>query len=149
MSVRQDIVDAVLAKFQTIATPTYHSDLGTNFSKWRSVPFSDDELPAGSLYDRLDEVDSVMLAGTLTRERRKLTIDVHLFAKANAPDDTVRAMIYDIQKAIGADDTFGVTGVSHSLPVSDDLYVVQNGTKVADAVVTFEIYYTKTLWGES
>ncbi len=114
-SVRQLIVDALIARLQTITTINgYETELGSNITEWRTEEWQESDLPG---CDVRDPDESTEVKG----QHHYNTINFEIEAKvqsATAPD-VVRDVIADINKAIGTDPTFG--GLAYNVtPVENE-----------------------------
>ena len=149
-TIRQQIVEAVTARFQTILVANgYKSDLGKNVNRFRNVqhkPIEPEELPALNLMDLKDELEA-MASG---RHKHHLNFEAHLFTQGSASDDTVRdSLIADIYKAIGADIYFTTSGVRlafETTPVDDELVIEQLGKVIGGAIVRFKVHSQTVAW---
>jgi hypothetical protein len=95
-TVRQKIIDAVIARMQLIKTAAgYQTDLGNNVVDW-DTNFDDTELPALSVCDLIETVEMTIESKF---QKQTLPIQLRIFSKENRAKE-LRKMIADIYKAI-------------------------------------------------
>lgn len=96
-SVRQQIVDALVALLRTVKTINgYETELGSNVTEWRTTEWQESELPGCDVRDTGEETEA-------KGQYHYNTVHAELEAKvqdASAPG-VVRNVIADINKAIG------------------------------------------------
>lgn len=144
---RQDIIDAILARFRLILIASaYETDLGKNVHVWRdtaTTPFQPDELPALNLRDASNAVEQLLY----NKHEHSLTITAQGFVASGAVAADVRKCLADLYKAIGVDRKWTVATVAlafDTLPVGDEFTVQQNGTAIAGFVLTFIVKFRTT-----
>lgn len=151
-SIRQQIIDLVQARLQTITVANgYNTEIGaTKVFRWRDttpVSFSDSELPAINFRDRREKSIDILMPRV---QEHELTIEADVITSTATVDDKVRAGIADIIKAIGTD-TRWTNGSAVKLALrtllnpdqgpSNQMDVQHEGKKVGAAQVTFVIVY--------
>lgn len=142
---RQQLFDAVIARFQTITKANgYETDIGKRVSVWRDVdgaPFAADELPAINVKDPNEESQSV-LAGV---QEHNLTIQVDaLDASKNLTQKSLHSIDADIKKAIGQDRHWTVNNVKlafNTEPGKSEMDVKFLGKTFGGVRMTFTIKY--------
>ena len=144
---RQDIIDAILARFRLILkTGNYETDLGKNVHVWRdtaTTPFQPEELPALCLRDPKDDLTQLLY----NKHEHSLTILCQGFVASGTVDADARKCLADLYKAIGVDRKWTVASVPlafDTLPVGDEFTVQQNGTAIAGFVLTFTVKFRTT-----
>ena len=110
-SKRQKIVDAVVARMQTILTAnSYSTNIGANVHDWR-VNFQDDELPALSVCDLPATAADDSQNGKLDRTIWLMPIQIRIYAVKDESPENVREMVKDVQAAIRTDPQFKVSNI--------------------------------------
>ncbi len=101
---RQQIVDAVKARLQTILTAGgYRTDAGGNVSEWRASDWGQNEDPGLILRD--EDWDSSAIGPGY--QDHDLHLSVECVAVGTGTAATVRQMAADVLQAAAVDDTFG------------------------------------------
>ena len=140
---RQDIIDAILARFRLIvSTGGYETDLGKNVHVWRdtaTTPFQPEELPALNLRDASNAIEQILY----NKHEHSLTITAQGFVSSSAVAKDVRKCLADLYKAIGVDRKWSTLAFD-TLPVGDEFTVQQNGTAIAGFVLTFTVKFRTT-----
>jgi hypothetical protein len=140
---RQDIIDAILARFRLVLIAGgYETNLGKNVHVWRdtaTTPFQPEELPALNLRDASDAVEQVLY----NKHEHSLTITAQGFVASGALAADVRKCLADLYKAIGVDRKWSTLAFD-TLPVGDEFTVQQNGTAIAGFVMTFTVKFRTT-----
>lgn len=140
---RQDIIDAILARFRLIlATSGYETNLGANVHVWRdtaTTPFQPKELPALNLRDASNAVEQILY----NKHEHSLTITAQGFVSSSAVAADVRKCLADLYKAIGVDRKWSTLAFD-TLPAGDEFTVQQNGTAIAGFVLTFTVKFRTT-----
>lgn len=149
MSKRQQIVDAVKARFAGIsAAGGYQTDVGLKQTEHhptaKSSDPADEELPA---HDVRDEAEETVVAdrnsGTYERKLRFTVVAELLEADATAAN--ARKALADMIRAVGVDPRWG--GLArHTLPVDDEVTVDEEGQRVGAARLTFDVVYGRKPW---
>lgn len=149
MTTRQDIVDAVKAALELIATTYgFNSDLGTNVSLNRKAPYDKNEtLPGCNIHDPEDEHVQFLVSGTDLIEDRRLKLPVDVFAVTDN-DEAARELVQDVLAAIGTDETFGGIAIRTEIEEPERLDVQHFERKVAGSRIPLVIYYRKKVWGD-
>lgn len=135
---RQTIVDNIVTRFKTILiSGGFHTDLGNNVFKWRSVKLEGGDLPAAIVRDVSDDPGTPRTEGT---DAHLLSVEVELVVALGSDDDEVRKMIADIYQAIGNDERW--TGEARStIWGGDELLVEQNERLISGAIARFQVDY--------
>lgn len=140
---RQDILDAILARFRLIlATSGYETNLGKNVHVWRDtaqIPFQPEELPALNLRDASNAIEQHLN----NKHEHSLTLTCQGFVASSAVAADVRKCLADLYKAIGVDRKWSTLAFD-TLPVGDEFTVQQNGTAIAGFVLTFTVKFRTT-----
>ncbi|MEW6511879.1 MAG: hypothetical protein AB1428_13085 [Bacteroidota bacterium] len=145
---RADIVAAIVTKLGTIATTAdYLTNIGLKASEWRTIPVGETDQFL-TIRDTTDDLGAESLHGVYNEQIHALTIEVHIVATDQGTNASVfiRKAIADIYKAVGADDTFGLSYVMKTDPVKDEFDITQEERKAAGAVVTLAVQYRTTKW---
>lgn len=143
-SIRQQIVDAVDTRLKAILKSAgYETDLGKNIFAWRATNLENSELP-GAIWRDTDCDDSNATIGSIGYHLHSLTMEVDLRAADGATTPaSLRTLVTDLQKAIGADVTWGGLAI-RTTPMKSPLIVEQEEKIIGGANVTFAIeFYTK------
>lgn len=146
---RQQILDAMITRFQAIlVSGGYRTNAGSHCSTWYHDPnttYDESELPFINLRDMEDNMQPVSV-----NDRRMHTMDIEIHTAANGAnnDSETRKQIYDIYQAIGVDPTWGALAMDTFL-VKDSISVEHAEKIIAEAVVTVQVRYFTTLWGDS
>lgn len=141
---RQKIVDAVIARMQSIRTANdYQTDVGARVEDW-AQRFDEAELkeqPSKAIlgvYDLPDEVSKESLHSTGATHR--LRIQVRIFITGATPARELRKMIGDVVAAVGKDLTWGSLA-RDTEPGSEGFIVPTDAMEVAGAAVEFTVVY--------
>ncbi len=139
-SLREQIFDAISTRLSGILIAGgYNTDIGLRAYKWRVTPFAETELPAHSISDPEDTIET-----KVSRiHDHTLTVEVVALDKKPAAvsvDQHGRKMLADIWKAIGVDRTFGGLAFD-SLPVADELVVEHSDNLRVGAKVKFNVRF--------
>lgn len=150
-SIRQQIVDAVTARFGLIASgyqfplpagvyDCVSSPLGVHL--WRRVPFSVAQVPALAIWD----TDSILADdGPIGMHQHLLTVDILAMVTGSAAIDSARGMMADIVAAVGSDPRWG--GLATWTDVgAEEIDLQQAGDVVAGGRITLKITYRTPLW---
>lgn len=112
---RQKLIDAVLARMQTIRTANgYETDLGSNVDDWR-VNWDSKELPALSVLDTVAEVAFLNDQPTAARQMCTLPVMLRIYGKSDSRAADLRKMLADVVRAIGTDPYWTSEGVRLAL----------------------------------
>jgi hypothetical protein len=142
---RQKIVDAVIARMQTIRTANeYETDIGARVEDW-ARRFDEAELkeqPSKAIlgvYDLPDQVDKE--GKNSVGVTRRLRMQVRIFISSATPARELRKMIGDVVEAVGTDITWGYLAMDTE-PESEGFIVPNDSMEVAGAAVEFTVVYT-------
>ena len=121
-------------------TGGYTNDLNDCVYPWRVSPFETDELPALSVRDVKDTLDSEEIKGAYNLWTHKLEIEIELCMETGSLGiDAVRDLIADVYKACGTDRT--LSGSCNSLyGVSDEIITPNDQNKNLIAGAKINIY---------
>jgi len=143
VSVRQQIIDTLDTNLKAILTSNgYKTNIGQNVFHYRDNPLSESELPAIIYRDtESDEYTDVM-----KKQTHALSIEIEAYAEAGSTTpDTMRDIIEDIVKCIGADYRMG--GLAHTTTVDGtEIDTDQAGKITGSAVVKITVIYRTNLW---
>ena len=142
-SVRQQIVDAIEARFKTIVTPTYATQIGTKVYPWRKTPVQVAETPCICFWDSSAEVSFDGIA--IGRRQHILQVEAVCFVSTKTTVSQARAIIEDMIAALGTDDTFGGLADRSEL-TSHEIGMEVDGDICGAGKITFTVQYTTTLW---
>lgn len=140
---RQQIIDAIVLRLQTITTANgYATNAGALVEDWPRR-FDDDECPALGVCDVTESSDKGdRESGT---ETHTLTVQVRVFVAANTPAPTLRAIIGDVQKAVGVNqywsDLLGEPLATGTWPRRAGMIVPSEAMELAGAAVEFDVQY--------
>lgn len=109
-SLRQQIVDALLARLRTIkpsANPPYETNVGDQAHEWRDLekqPWTPDEITEGALNIK-DKSEPAQNDSIVSRHLKELQIEVEIATSKTAGSDPsvsqqVRKIIADIEKSL-------------------------------------------------
>ena len=149
MSKRQQIVDAVKARFALISVANgYLTDIGLKQTEHhptaKSADPADEELPAHDVRDEAEETQ-VSDRNSGTYERRLRVTAVAELLEADATAANARKALADMIAAVGVDPKWG--GLArYSIPVDDEVTVDEEGQRVGAARLTFEVVYNRKPW---
>lgn len=142
-SKRQRIVDAVVARMQTILIANgYATDIGSTVEDWR-VNWQDDELPAISICDLTAEAANTNEANpryTLWQ----MPLQIRVYAKKGTDAANIREMLKDVQRAIRQDDRWLVSGIGlamNTLPLRDGFIIPDDSFEVVGGIVEVEVQF--------
>ncbi|HLE18673.1 MAG TPA: hypothetical protein VI728_10365 [Syntrophales bacterium] len=136
-SKRQQLIDAIDARFKTIKTTNgYETELGNNVFAWRSSPIEAAELPCLLYRDTNETIELTIGAHIHT-----LTIETEIITSGGTAIKDIRKMLADIIKCIGADLTWG--GIAEdTLPVAgEDIKIEQQENIITGAKLSFAAQY--------
>lgn len=136
-SIRQQIVDAILTRMQTILIVNgYETDLGNNVFEWRTTDLQESELPGLIVRDVSEDV-------AVRGGNHVCTLNIEVEAKASGTTSAtvIRDIIADITKAIGTDINFSNL-VQETEPVENEsLGFEQKDKKFSGATMRFNCVY--------
>lgn len=105
MSVRQQIIDALVTQLRTITVANgYNLTISDRVYDWKVNPLLPANLPAIEIRDKESTIELTALDGSTMHQ---LNVDVVVFATGAAAAATVRKGLEDIAKALHVDRTFG------------------------------------------
>lgn len=138
MTKRQEIVDAIKARLQTIQVANgYDTDLGRHVFEWKVTAFADTELPGVAFRDTEQTVAE--LTGGFRNV--SLTVEFILGAASGAGTSSiVRQAIADVVRCIDSDPTWG--GLAWDTAIqSDEMFMDHDGKLTGLAKVTAVVKY--------
>jgi hypothetical protein len=149
MNLRQSIVDAILARFATIAIASgYQTNLGANVKEWQTTALDETDVASGALLVR-DPVDTKRedpLGEASSRRTWELQIIVDAVLQESAQNAVQgRKAISDIKKAVAVDQTWGALA-KRSEEVSDKLMLDKADGHVAGVQVIFNVITSRKPW---
>lgn len=144
ISKRQQIVNAIDARFKTITTANgYVTNIGNRVACWETVDLSRLETMMLLYRDRLADI----LDSPHDRSDHRLGFEANIVAKAGAlTADEVRAMINDVSKSLGVDYTLGGLAISTRVISHEVDDIEQLGKIVGGGTVRFEVLYRTALF---
>jgi hypothetical protein len=152
---RQRIVDAVVARMQTIRQANgFETDAGALVEPW-AVRFDEEELAAQpskcalAVYDLPDDVSKESKHSKGSTHR--LRFQVRAFVTKGDRAEQLRAIIGDIVSAVGSDThwTEGATGKFLAIdtePGEEGFVVPQDAMEIAGGAVEFTVVYATALF---
>jgi len=149
MSHRQAFVSAIKTRFATIITANgYTSNIGARQKEWQTTPVDPADLPCHCLSDPIERLIEGESKNSSSRTFG-LEIEVNLLlAEADQTAAKARVAEADVMKAIGKDPTWG--GLARRTePVSSELKLDNEGTRVSGVQMTFRIEYGRKAWPTS
>jgi hypothetical protein len=142
-SKRQQIIDKVKARMQTITTANgYKTDAGQHVFTWLSRVLADSELDAIDIRDKTCPQEQ----SSLSLYTNKLRVEFEAKTKAaSITDEAAREILDDIYKAIGVDDTWD--GLAENTePIENNMDIQQSDKIAGAATIVVEIEYTTEKW---
>lgn len=141
MTTRQQIINAVIARLQTITTGNgYSADLGSNIFEWPALNISKNKLPAAIVSDPVDQYKEYWSSNHVDRDLR---VEIELIAKGTP--DIARELAGDVLRAIGTDYTFGGLAMETE-PVSIELDVKEEEYLFSGASIALTVKYRTEVW---
>lgn len=140
MSLRQQLVDAVLARFALITTAnSYQTNIGANLEEWRTTPLGENETNFLNVRDTEDVIQPDPQGPNSGKRTWALLISAEaVMAETGQNAQHARKAIADIKKAIAIDQTWG--GLARRTDeVSDSLMHDRSGARLGGALVQFKI----------
>ena len=138
MGRRQEIVDAIKARLQTIQVANgYDTDLGLHVFEWKVTAFADSELPGVCFRDTEQTV------AELTGGYRNISLTVEFILGAASGTSTpgiVRQGIGDVVRCIDTDPTWGGLAWDSAIQ-SDEMFMDHDGKLTGLAKVTTIVKY--------
>lgn len=152
--VRQDIIDALKARLETIvAGATYHRDI-TTVEVFRTIPLEPSgatasQLPAAIIRDLSNTVMGAQgVDSPYNVTDHLLRIEIEVIASEGETDEEIREHIADIYKAIGTDETFGGVATKAD-PVGDEMLITEEDRRIAGARMVITVEYRTRKWQET
>ena len=147
-SKRQKLVDAIVARMQTILTANgYETDLGTNVADWR-LNWQDDDLGSTGAISVCDLVaEAAPTAGRQNPQETIWLLPVQIrfqFKRTDTIAELVRKGIRDINAAIRTDDRWTVSNVGLAMitrPLREGPIIPEDSFEIVGGVVEFELQY--------
>lgn len=148
MSKRQQIVDAVKARMATITTANgYTSNVGQQVFEWQATSVDASKLPCILVSDPVE----TNLGGTDDNKNSAqrtfgLQFEVSLLlAETNQTAVKARLALEDVIRAIGTDQKW--SGLARRTePVSDELKLDEEGTRISGVQMKFIVEYGRAPW---
>lgn len=152
ISKRQRLVDAIVARFETVLTTGgYRTDAGQLVETFRSNPFTTDEMPAISVREGLEQYGKTgpdnqgqSVAGGGFFRRLPFTVDL-VIAEGEADPVLARAALADAEEAIGKDSRWGGLAI-RTVPRGAAIVTDERGNWIGGARLEFEVHYTTDEW---
>lgn len=142
MSARQDIIDALDARLQTILTTNgYGTNAGQHVYEHRATPLNETEMPGIVFRD-----SETVTADTFGEELHTLEIILELHAAGAGAQDTVRSIAADVIAALGTDPTFGGLAEDVEIPREESLVLEAAEQFYAAGTLTVTIQYVTDLY---
>lgn len=136
-TIRQQIVDAVAERFETITVNNgYQTDIGNSIYEWLSAPLNDDD-PVSLIYRDRQNVTVVAIGC----HEHTLTIEAVLIITHAATLATIRNMIADVVQCVGANLTWGGLAQDTGPPLDEEIELEHKGKKMAGVSIKFDIQY--------
>jgi hypothetical protein len=144
MSIRQQIIDAVVARMKTILTTNgYITNVGEHVWEWKTTPYGPKDRPGLSVREPVTNVTAQCDAYV----DWAMELEIEIVAEdAALTAAQLRSMKEDIYKAIGTDEYWGNLA-ARTHPVSDEAELVQEDTVLGAGLVKIKILYKTPRWG--
>lgn len=143
-SKRQKIVDAIVARMETITTANgYTTNIGANVHDWR-VNFQDDELPAVSVCDLIADAAQVSGRADPRETVHLMSVQIRIYAAKGDDPANIRNMLKDVMRAIRQDDRWTVSNVGLAMltrPVRDGFIIPEDSFEVVGGTVEIEVQF--------
>lgn len=147
-SKRQKIVDAIIARMETILTANgYDTDLGTQVADWR-LNWQDDDLGETGAISVCDlPAEAVQAPGRANPGETIWLMPVQIrfqFRRADTIAELVRKGIRDINAAIRTDDRWKVNNIGLAMitrPSKEGPMIPEDSFEIVGGVVEFEVQY--------
>ncbi len=144
MTTRQQIINAVIARLQTIAIANgYSADLADNVHEWPALNVSLDKMPAAIVTDPGGQIDD---AGVIGRTDHSLQVEIELIAKGATAVADIRALVGDVLTAVGTDPEWSGLAVD-TTATGVQIAVEEHKHLFAGAQIDLEILYRTETWG--
>jgi hypothetical protein len=150
MSKRQQIIDAIVARLETIQVGTLFTlpdgpyECQTTIKKvvpWHKSTFNDHELPAIEIRDLNADTEP----GPSSQHEHHLPLVLQIPVGGNQPASVARAAMADVVACIGSDVRWGGLAQWTDL-TGHGIMVEQAGDKVAGSQVLINVRYRTPLW---
>lgn len=139
-TIRQDIVDRIIALMQTVTiTGGYQTDFGTNVNDSKAH-YNEEDMPAMSVFDLAADIEFARGDKEATQQKKTLEFQLRFFAAGQTKASELRKMIADANKALGTDQNLGGK-VLWINPTQEGLIVDEDTFEVAGAAIRLEIAY--------
>lgn len=143
-SKRQKLVDAIVARMQTILTINgYATNIGQTVADW-NVHWQQAELPAISVCDLPANPADSSQDGKLDRTIWLMPVQIRIYAVKDADPSNVREMVKDVQRAIRQDPQFKVSTVPlamQSWPESEGFMIPEDSFEIDGGVLQFMVQF--------
>ena len=141
---RQQLVDAIITRLEDISVANgYETNAGARVEDWPRR-FDDAECPALGVYDLSEASDKSDRESGF--QERTLTIQVRIFVASNTPASDLRAIIGDVERAVGVDqywpDVSGEPLAMGTWPRRAGMVVPNEAMELAGAAVEFDVQYS-------
>lgn len=148
---RQDIVNAVKARLQTISVANgYHTAVGSHVYLWRTSVIESANLPALIVRDVANAVQQEGVNTPLSIHTHSLFFEVDAIASQSTTTDTsIRQIVADVYKAIGVDDTFGGLTLACYLESDEIVLEDQKDKTIGSVMIKFSALYRTSKYQES
>lgn len=148
---RQQIVDAIKARFEAMATSGgYSLNYSGKVFVWRRSSFSVEEVTAGALniiHSNVRPDPPEMLDGATNRWHRRMRVDVEIPAAGSLSIETVVDRETDVEAAVGTDLTWSGLAID-TVWLENDEEKEQDENSIAKGRVSFEVVYSTDQWSE-
>jgi hypothetical protein len=143
MTVRQQIVNAVIARLQTITVADgYSADLGSNVFEWPALNISPNKMPAAIVTDPGGQIEDAGVSGRLDHT---LPLEVGLITRGASGVADIRALIGDVLGAVGSDPQWSTLAVDTTC-TGVTIDVEEHEHLFAGAQIDLEIKYRTAQW---
>lgn len=134
---RQQIITKIVERMQTITVANgYETGAGANVGDWETN-WDDEQLPAISVCDLIEEIELVGNQPTAERQTNRLPVQLRLFAKSAAE---LRKGIADVFKAIKTDTRWSGLAMQ-TMPKRAGMVLAEDSFELGGAAVEIEIGY--------
>jgi len=146
---RQQIIDTIKTKLAAIKTANgYYTNIGDNVFEWKANPMETSKLPGVEVRDTEETLLSAESQSTYNLHDFMMTVELKVLCAESTPTATVRKMIIDVYKLIGANLTWSDYAI-YTYLISNAIDLDQQNKLIAGATITIQIYYRTTAWSES
>ncbi len=143
-SKRQKIVDAIVARMETILTTNgYSTNIGGRVKDWETN-WDQKELPAVSVCDLPANAADTSQDGRLDRTIWLMPVQIRIHAAQGETPANVREMVKDVQKAIRTDPQFIVSTVPlamQSWPETEGFMIPDDSFEISGGVLQFTVQF--------